>query len=130
MSIAETGITVQEVERRQTCIIYHITTAFGGLETTYRTNCGWYQLVNLDVDPDHRRQGIGKGLLMTGLEHARKLNATKVIASIISRECLDAMTSVFGEEHIDICKKGDYAEPGTDSNHFDKTEAVLYLELS
>ena len=56
------------------------------------------------------RQGYGKELLHRAADHAASLGATAIDASIVSRESLDTMKSVFGEEFIDIESVGPYGD--------------------
>jgi GNAT superfamily N-acetyltransferase len=73
-------------------------------------------LINtLDVEAGYRRQGIGKNMLAYSKDIATKMGAQIVSALIISRESLDAMTAVFGEEAIDIESAGRYELPDTDA---------------
>jgi hypothetical protein len=107
--------------------IYHIQSSYGGVEVIFTPDDRIYQIANFDVS--ERRQGHGKNLLRTSAEHAEALGARAVIAAIISRECLDAMSSVFGQEHIEIDALGEYAPGGLDSHPDSPTSAMLYKSI-
>lgn len=104
---------------------YALSTAHGWLETVYRRQIRQYTLANIEVTK--QRESIGKFLMESGLQHARRLKASYVVGLIISRECLDAMTHVFGEENIQVNERGKYAS----EIHSDKdtTSAMLYYEI-
>ena len=107
----------------------HITHPFGGAENTYRSDAGLYCVANLDVAQDKRRQGIGKLLLEASHTHALKVGARAIYGAIISRECLDAMRSVFGTESVTIDLLGSYAAEGEDYPKANPTSATLFLPL-
>jgi hypothetical protein len=62
---------------------------------------------------DRPRQGIGKALLRQAEEEARSLQAHKITATIVSANCLASMVEVFGAEHIQVDKIGEYGKYGT-----------------
>ena len=82
---------------------------------------------NLDVQPEYRRIGIATALLNTALAEARTVGASSFFSLIISRECLDLETAVFGDEAITIRELGTY-KPDGEPERFD-TRASLLLEL-
>jgi len=108
-------------------IVYLLKADHGSLEATFRPEVGWFGIANLDVDKSHRRQGIGKALLRYAFSEAEELDARLIHAAILSRECLDAMRTVFGEEAIIADEEGTY----TADNEFDRydTKAILKLKL-
>jgi hypothetical protein len=75
---------------------------------------GWLTITDLDVDRLHRGNGIGQNLLRFSKELAGQLDARLIIMSIISRESLDAVTAVFGEEYITVNQRGEYMRPDSD----------------
>lgn len=99
---------------------FHITTEHGAIEVIYRENIGQYMIANFDVGKP--RQGIGKELLRASLRHAQELKASYMVAAIISRECLQSMMSIFGEEAVEVYEPGSYGESGT-------TSAALFYHL-
>lgn len=66
------------------------------------------------VDPEYRRRGIGKALVTQALRIAENEDAASVAAAIVSRECLDVMRSVFGEDALRVTLEGEYSPPGED----------------
>jgi hypothetical protein len=66
-------------------------------------------------------------LLHTAKDHAQDIGAKAIVAAIISRECLDAMESVFGEEAINVETRGDYASQVADQCKDKPTSAYLML---
>lgn len=105
---------------------YGISTEHGNIDASYLPDHGWYTIANFDVDQDVRRNGIGKQLLSASKEHARALGASVIMSAILSRECYDAMASVFGEDNIDVYTLGNYAPEGKDAA---KTETSASLRL-
>lgn len=63
---------------------------------------------SIKVNSRLRNQGIGKAILRSVKELAYETGVDIVTAQITSRESLDSMTSVFGEDSIHIRKRGDY----------------------
>lgn len=99
----------------------------GHLTCVYRENIGQYTLADIEVEERHREKGLGKLLLKSSLEHARQIKANYLVSMIVSRECLDAMTSVFGAENIQVEQKGKYIDDIETED--DATSALLYYEL-
>lgn len=100
---------------------------YGYLISHYTPEDGRYDLIDLEVERRQRGRGIGKLLLREADVHARMLQARVMTASIISRECLDAMTSVYGEEHIQVRDVGQY-QPEDETDIY-TTNATLYRRL-
>lgn len=76
-------------------------------------------LVEIDdgwVDPDFTRRGIMKNMLRYTTQVAHEIGGRVLSASIVSREGLDAMRSVFGEEHITVNREGNYGDPPDPDN--------------
>ena len=109
--------------------LYLLTTKYGGIDALYNKDTKHYTIANFDVDRSARREGIGKNLLDTSKIHARELGAEIIKAAIISRECLDAMSAIFGEDSIIIDQKGEYAPIGQDISDT-PTSAMLWHELA
>jgi|GEM_PF-3590601 len=110
--------------------IYHLSSEQGAIEATFHPEWQSYMIANFDVHPDYRGQGIGKLLLRASLEHAQELGARHIIAGIISRECLDAMRRVFGDESISVAHVGEYCPKGQlEVAHEHRTDAYLYHHL-
>jgi hypothetical protein len=102
----------------------------GTLTSAFRENERLYKISNLEVsDRGERRRGVGKGLLRVALGHAESLEARTVLAIIISRECLDAMEAVFGEDSIEVLDRGGYAPEGHDQCLESPTRALLWKQL-
>ena len=64
------------------------------------------------------RQGLGKLLLRKALDLATEANAELIMGSIVKRQSLDSVRSVFGEDSISVKRLGDYDQRNT--------SAVLY----
>lgn len=109
---------------------FGITPKRARMVTVFRESTRYYTINDLDVERAYRRQGLGKLLAGLALEHARELKADIVMAGIISRECLDVMTDVFGADSVDVRNSGDYAPPGRDENFDYPTSAALFYDLS
>jgi hypothetical protein len=92
----------------------------------------WIESVGLyhitDIDVSLPRRGIGRRLLRSGQEQATNLGARSIVAAIISRECLESMVMVFGQEHISVEKLGDFV-PEDEVKAFTRTSALLYVPL-
>ena len=108
--------------------LYTISTDGGNIDAAYREIGELYTIANFDVLSDRRRRGVGKELLRASQAHARELGAKVIFAAIISRECLDAMNTVFGEESIRVSILGTYAPEGKDYGDI-PTSAVLHAKL-
>lgn len=108
--------------------IYCITTESGAIDAVYHTADRRYAIANFDVVANARRRGIGKELLRASKQHACELGARIIFAAIISRECLDAMQTVFGEENVYVGELGDYAPEGADTGA-KPTSAVLQMYI-
>lgn len=99
----------------------------GHVTCVYREKIGQYTIAEIEVEEKYRRQGMGKMLLRSSLEHAKQIKASYLVSFIISRECLDAMTSVFGVENVQITQAGRYGDDVVTEE--DATSAMLYYEL-
>lgn len=121
-------ITIHHESTYGTADIYHLVTEKGGVEAVYHTDERRYTIANFDVDVKARRRGIGKELLRASQTHARELGAKVVFAVIISRECLDAMRSVFGEESVFVAEEGGY-DSGEGAEPKARTSAVLEVRF-
>ena len=99
-----------------------------GMTTVFYPDSRIYSIFMLLAEPDARKHDLGKRLLHLAWDHALQLEATTMLASIISRECLEAMTSVFGEEHLDVRLKGSFATQGRQFGR-PRTEAFLQFPV-
>jgi GNAT superfamily N-acetyltransferase len=124
----ETEISIHHSIRLDERDLFHIATEHGSIEATFSNSAGWYTIASFDVDAEHRRKGIGKELLRASLDHARSVGASYIMAAIISRECHDAMTAVFGEESISTESLGSYEQDDTPRREA-RTSATLWFEL-
>ena len=109
-----------------TNVLYTFTTEHGFLDASHQPTVGWFGIANVDVEPPFRRRGIGKALISCAFERA--LDAKMIYAAILSRECLDAMASVFGQEAVSIQELGSYTPADQPDNY--NTHASLFLELN
>ena len=108
--------------------LYEMRCDNGELDATYDSEIRWFNIANLDVGLRHRRNGIGKLLLRESLVLAEELDAKLIYAIIISRECLDAMRSVFGDKWISVHNEGSYA--AEENFGIDRASAILHRDLS
>ena len=67
-------------------------------------------------------------MLETVRSHAAAVGAKRIVASIVSRECLDAMASVFGMENITVEEEGTYhpVEEFGESSRGDTRALLIY----
>jgi GNAT superfamily N-acetyltransferase len=82
---------------------------------------------SINVNYRLRNQGIGSAILRAIKNFAHETNIDVVTATIVSRESLDSMTSVFGEESVRVRKTGDYGfiQKGERRNAIDPASASL-----
>lgn len=85
------------------------------LQADFDTTSGEFRIHWLNVDEQKRGRGIGKRLLELARQEAQTNNAKYVLSDIATRECLDAMTTVFGAEHITVAVPGEYGQVATDA---------------
>lgn len=121
------NITISHDSHNNGADIYRITTEAGAIDAVHHPSEMRYTIANFDVYLQ-RRRGIGKELLRASRNHAKTLGAKVIFAAIISRECLDAMKAVFGEDAVHVSELGDYASEGEDYSQ-NPTAAVLYVEI-
>ncbi len=126
MSHSSRPLTIANKYHLQDELRFELSTPHGWLETTLHKDTGRYLLENLQVT--RQRQGIGKFLLQSSIEHAEMLRADYIEGFIISRECLDAMTTVFGKQYIEIAQVGAYQDAVYSDE--DATSAHLNFALS
>lgn len=91
-----------------------------------------FLIADIWVKPSMRENGIGKELVRMAQTEALRLGISKIVASIISRESLDVMISVFGENAVNIEQLGNYIKPreGDISVADDRTVAFLDYHIS
>lgn len=110
--------------------IYDVRSDTGLIVAIYRATTGIYLINDFDVfNPDDRGKGYGRELLNASYQHARTTGARAIMAHIISRECLESMRRVFGDETLRVSQEGGFAPAGTDTNRSDPTRAVLWKPL-
>ena len=107
--------------------LYDFEAGHGVLDAIYQPEVGWFCISNIEVEPQYRRQGLGKLLLRAAFTEAERLRARLIYAAITSRECSDAMSEVFGETAIKVSREGTYTPNGS-SDRYD-AQAMLWLEL-
>ena len=91
--------------------------------------------LNIDTIKVHHRarnQGIGKAILRSIKNLAHETDIHIVTATIISRESIDSMTSVFGEDAVVIRKRGEYgfAESGEHLQAIQPASARLRYDVN
>ena len=107
--------------------LYDLSNDYGYIDAIYSPD-GIYQISSIVVSS--RRKGHGQNLLRKSEEHARELGARKIGAVIISRECLEAMTRVFGEDSLTVLQRGEFTPEGHDYNTISPTQALLRYTLA
>jgi GNAT superfamily N-acetyltransferase len=128
MNESRISISTHPVKYHGNRMVYEFETTHGMLDSVLDPAIGWLGIANIDVERGHRRQGIGKALLRAALEFAQEQDVRYVHAAIISRECLDAMVSVFGEDALQIKNTGSYEEEGS-ADSISMTQASLWYEV-
>ena len=124
----DTAITIQETSDYNNTQYFEMLASHGHLTTVFRHESGQYTLADIEVEKEFRRQGIGKLLIQSALEHAVSIEASYAQALIVSRECLKAITQVCGSENVDITRKGTYTKRKDLKDRRDAS-AKLYLPL-
>ena len=61
---------------------------------------------------ENRRQGIGRLLVETARDEAQRIGARIIWSVLTSREAVDLMTSVFGQDAVAIERLGEYQSAG------------------
>lgn len=108
---------------RTACTDFEFIADHGDLYGWLNRNDGFFHISNFNVDPTHRRQGIGKALLQTAYSEGLANGATHFGATILSHACLDSMGAIFGRDAIHALKVTPYDQVTT-SEH-DGTRAAL-----
>ena len=124
------GVTITETERER-FTQFDITAEHGELNAMLFPAGSSYDrrtlsIVSIDTDTGYTRNGIGKMLLRTSLEIAQGHEAEEITSLLITRECIHAMRSVFGDEAVNISRLGTYGK--NDQYNFDAV-AVLQYEV-
>lgn len=112
--------------------LFVISSELGYLAGSFDPPTGYFYISDLEVRPVKARgHGVGKKLLEASKEEARRAGAKYMWAIIMSREALDAMTSVFGDESVRVDRVGEYADPTTGEPVPPEkaTHASLFYEL-
>jgi len=123
----EQPVTVNFDTDEQGRRIFAITTKHGSLDATFRPEIAWFCIANVDVERRFRGRGTAKMLLEQSIKTAKENEAALMYSAITSRECLDAMTTVFGLEAIKVTEQGTYTPDGEVDRH--DTSAALWLIL-
>jgi len=97
------------------------------IDVTFDPLTRWLCIANVDVKPQYRRQGLAKIMLLEAVNLAEGLDATLIYSAIISRECLEAMESVFEQDAIRIVNRGTYTLPG-ERERYD-ANAILRIDI-
>lgn len=118
-----------KVRARQTgnMRFFELSTEHGSLDATLHAITGWFGIANVVVDVDYRGRGIAKSLLRQALSVAEAHDARLIYASVISRESIDAMRSVFGDEAVQVDEMGTYT-PSDEPDRYDAS-ACLSVHL-
>mgnify|MGYP000617873297 CR=1 FL=1 len=85
-----------------------ITCDHGRLRMYYNPERRHFLINSVVVEPKFRREGRATALLEYSIEYAKELGARTIGAVIVTREILDGMSKVFGEEAITIEQLGIY----------------------
>lgn len=93
-------------------VVYELSTPVGFVEASRDERAGWFGIANLQVEPQSQRRGVAKDLLRRVLDVAKEDKAQLVYAGIVSRECIDAMRSVFGGSAVTVGEMGSYTQAG------------------
>lgn len=95
-------------------------------DITYRPETRWLSIGHVHVDPNLRGKGISEVLLRQSVQLAETLDASTIYGVLLSREMIDASTTVFGEEAVEVRKLGNYSSP-KERPHYD-AHAFLRVE--
>lgn len=88
---------------------FYLVTEHGSADLTLNT-AGWLWVSNIDVDVNHRRNGIGRSLLEKTREIAVEQQARVICAALISRESVVLFGNFFGEENLSVFKLGEFTD--------------------
>lgn len=124
-SATPSQITIDTIEVPGGSRTFTLQTDHGQLLATYEPLIGMFSISRVDVEPDSRRRGIAKALLSTALHVAEECEAQEIFASITSRESINAITSVFGEDSVHVMNLGTYA-PETKPGYHDASAVLLH----
>jgi len=96
----------------------------GQLTSSIDLNTLEYEIIDYIIYNAYRRQGYGKELFKFGVDHAKSIGAQAIIGvNIVSRESINVIASVIGEDKVTIEKLGDYTPQGKDDNSVNRTKA-------
>jgi ribosomal protein S18 acetylase RimI-like enzyme len=84
------------------------TTILGTLEAVFLPDERRYDICDISVVDEYMGLGIAKAMLRIARQQAISLGAKSIGAAIVSREALDAIRSVFGEDSLDVRAEGSY----------------------
>ena len=118
-------ISRRAVLRDDHAIVFDHTCDDGYLLAHYRPKTDTYAIDDFEVSLGQRRKGVGAQLLKSAKMTAESIGASRVTATIISKECLSAMSRVFGAQNISVRREGEFAPVGRDSHPDLPTSAHL-----
>jgi len=124
------GVTITETERKRSTQ-FDIAVEHGELNAMLFPASASYErrtlnILSIETDPKFTQRGIGKLLLRTSLELAHERQADEITSFMITRECIHAMRSVFGDEAMTIEQLGTFGDE--DEYNFD-AKAILHYEV-
>src|SRR5262249_28742427 len=96
---------------------YFLTSEAGLLIASYRGRTREFFIFGIDVNSEQRGQGEGKRLLSAALEVARQIGALSITSSVTSRECLAAMSKVFGQNALEVVTEGTFTPSGEECRY-------------
>lgn len=102
---------------------------YGHATTHFDTDANSVRIDWIEVARTERRRGVGKTMLRAIDALAKELEVQTITATIISRESLEAMRHVFGDENLRVRQQGDFVPMGfTSSDDIHRTSATLRVE--
>jgi GNAT superfamily N-acetyltransferase len=105
---------------------FHAETPNSFLVASYNLPWGFFYISDIHVEPALRRNNIGKQLLSVALEAAQEKDASMIMSAIVSRECLDAMRSVFGSNALQVLEEGTYQDPTNPTPNLDARAGLTF----
>lgn len=98
----------------------------GRTRAYFNTDSNLMHIEDVEVDREARSRGIGAAMLRAVRDLSKELGADEVTATIVSRECLQAMRHVFGSESVRVRIEGDFKPArGPEPDGFKRTSALL-----
>lgn len=126
--MAPRGLVVERSGIQFDGVVFHeFTVDHGSLNAVFDPRSGLFGISNVDVDGNFRRRGLGKAMIQEAYDFAQSIGAGCIYSAITSRECLDAMRSVFGDDVISVSREGTYGVEG-EKDHRD-AGAFLWVAM-